>query len=168
MRRRYQPSKLQRIDDILQKILKKHRIPLKTADRRLQNIWLQAVGPRIAAQTCPEIIKKTVLFVKVANASWMQQLHLMKHDILDNFNRLHPQDPVSNIFFTIGEINAHAAKTNDPFLSADKMPVLKDRDKKMIEKSLAAIADEELHDILKRAMTKEVTRRRMMEKQRDR
>lgn len=168
MRRRYQSSSLQRIDDILHKALKKHHIPLKTVDRRLQNVWFQAVGPRIAAQTYPDSIKKTILFVKVANASWMQQLHFMKQDILEKFNHLHQQDPVSNIFFTIGEINAPAAKKKDPFLPADEMPALKARDKKMIEKSLAAIADEELRDILKKAMTKEVTRRRMMEKQQDR
>jgi predicted nucleic acid-binding Zn ribbon protein len=168
MRRRYQSSKLQRIDDILHKTLKKHHIPLKMEDRRLRNVWLQAVGPRIAAQTYPESIKKAVLFVKVANAAWMQQLHFMKQDILEKFNHLHQKDPVNNIFFTIGRITAPAAIKKDPFLIADEMPALKVRDKKMIEKSLAAIADEELRDILKRAMTKELTWRRMMEKQQDR
>jgi hypothetical protein len=167
MRRRYQPSKLQRIDDILQKALKKHHIALKTVDRKLQNVWLQAVGPRIAAQTYPDSIKKTILFVKVANTAWMQQLHFMKQDILEKFNHLHQQEPVSNIFFTFGEITASAAIKEAPLFSADEMPALKARDKKMIEKSLAAIADEELRDILKRAMTKEISRRRLMEKPRD-
>jgi hypothetical protein len=37
----------------------------------------------------------------------------------------------------------------------------------MIEESLAVIADEELRDILKRAMIKEITRRRRMEKRQD-
>jgi hypothetical protein len=97
----------------------------------------------------------------------MQQLHFMKQDILEKFNHLHQQEPVSNIFFTFGEITASAAIKEAPLFSADEMPALKARDKKMIEKSLAAIADEELRDILKRAMTKEISRRRLMEKPRD-
>jgi hypothetical protein len=168
MRRRYQPSKLQRIDDILQKTLKKHHIPLKTMDRRLQDVWLQAVGPRIGAQTYPDGIKKTILFIKVANSAWMQQLHFMKQDILEKFNHLHQQDPASNIIFTLGGITAAAAAKEDPFYSADEMPALNARDKKMIETSLVVIADDELRAILKRAMTKEVSRRRLMEKPRDR
>jgi predicted nucleic acid-binding Zn ribbon protein len=168
MRRRFKSAKLQRIDDILEKTLKKYHIPLKTEDRHLRDPWLQAVGSRIAAQTKPDCIKKAVLFVKVANSAWMQQLHFMKQDILEKFNHLHQAEPVKDIFFAIGEIAAPAAVKKDPFVIADDMPALKARDKKMIEKSLSDIADEELRDILKRAMTKEVIRRRMMETQQDR
>ena len=167
MRRRFQSAKLQRIDDILQKTLKKHHIPLKTEDRRLRDIWVQAVGPKIAAQTQPDAIKRNVLFIKVANSAWLQSLHFIKDDIIKKFNELHQKDPVKNIFFAIGEISAPAAEKKDPPFIAGEMPVLKSRDKKMIEKSLATVADEELRDILKRAMTKEITRRRMLEKKQD-
>jgi hypothetical protein len=168
MRRRFQSAKLQRIDSILEKTLKKHHIPLKMEDRRLQDAWLRAVGSKIAAQTKPDCIKKAILFIKVANSAWLQQLHFMKREIIEKFNDLHQTEPVQDIFFAIGEIAAPAAVKTDQVYGADEMPALKARDKKMIEKSLSAIADEELRDILKRAMTKEVIRRRMMEKQQDR
>jgi predicted nucleic acid-binding Zn ribbon protein len=168
MRRRFQSAKLQRIDDILQKTLKKHHIPLKTEDRRLRDVWVQAVGPKIAAQAQPDTIKRNILFIKVSNSAWMQSLHFMKEDIIKKFNFLHQKDPVKNIFFAIGEFSKPAAEKKDPFFAAGEMPALKSRDKKMIERSLAAVADEELREILKRAMTKEITRRRMMEKQQDR
>jgi predicted nucleic acid-binding Zn ribbon protein len=168
MRRRFQSAKLQRIDDILQKALKKHHIPLKTEDRRLRDVWVQAVGPKIAAQTQPDTIKRNVLFIKVANSAWIQSLHFMKEDIIKKFNQLYQKDPVKDVFFAIGEISTPAAEKKDPFFITGEMPALKSRDKKMIERSLATVADEELRDILKRAMTKEITRRRMMEKQQDR
>jgi predicted nucleic acid-binding Zn ribbon protein len=168
MRRRFKSAKLQRIDDILEKTLKKYHIPLKTEDRHLRDPWLQAVGSRIAAQTKPDCINKAVLFIKVANSAWLQQLHFMKREIIEKFNDLHPTEPVKDIFFAIGEIAAPAAVKTEQVYGADEMPALKARDKKMIEKSLSAIADEELRDILKRAMTKEIIRRRMMEKQQDR
>ena len=92
----------------------------------------------------------------------------MKREIIEKFNDLHQSEPVKDIFFAIGEIAAPAAVKTDQVYGADEMPALKARDKKMIEKSLSDIADEELRDILKRAMIKEVIRRRMMEKRQDR
>lgn len=168
MRRRFQSAKLQRIDGILQKTLKKHHIPLKTEDRRLRDVWAQAVGPKIAAQTQPDTIKRNCLFIKVSNSAWIQSLHFMKEDIINKFNELYQKEPVTNIFFALGEISAPVTEKKDPLFIPGEMPTLKSRDKKMIERSLAAVADEELRDILKRAMTKEITRRRMLEKQQDR
>ena len=168
MRKRYQSAKLQQIGDILQRALKKRQIPLQIDDRRLREAWVQAVGPRIAAQTQPDAIKRTVLFVKVANSVWMQQLHFMKREILEKFNHLRPDNPVKDIFFAIGKVTVPVTEKKDLFFIADQTPALKTRDKKMIEKSLAAIADQELQDVLKRVMTKEITRRRSIEMQRDR
>lgn len=168
MRRKYHSSKLQRIDDILQKTLKKHKIPLEFEDRRLTDLWLKAVGANIAAQTRPDVIKRSVLFVKVANSAWMQQLHFMKQDIIEKFNHLHQQAPVRDICFAIGEFPASAsARRNRDADIHDNLP-LKVRDKKMIELSLAAIADEELRVILRDAMTKEIIRRRTLEKRQSR
>jgi len=167
MRRRFKPAKLQRLDDILQKLLKNHQLPLKLEDRRLRDVWSKAVGPRVAAQTRPDSIRRDVLYIKVANSAWMQQLHFMKQEILEKFTRLHPQEPIRDIFFSIGEISAPAASPeNRPFSGIT--PALKARDKKMIESSLSTVADQELREILKRTMTKEITRRRRMEKQQDR
>ena len=51
MRKRVQPAKLQKIGDILQKALKRHHIPLRLEDQRLQKIWFEVVGPKISAYT---------------------------------------------------------------------------------------------------------------------
>lgn len=168
MRRRFQSARLQRIDGILEKTLKKHHIVLKLEDRRLRDIWSRTVGASIAAQTRPDGIKKAGLVVKVANAAWLQQLHFMKPEIIEKFNVLNQKEPVKDILFAVGDIAAPSSANTGPVYGTDDPPALKARDKKMIEKSLTAIADTELRDILKRTMTKEIIRRRMMERQRDR
>jgi len=168
MRRRFKPAKLQRIDDILQKLLKIHKIPLRLEDRRLQDVWSQAVGPRIAAQTRADSIRRAVLFIKVANSAWMQQLHFMKEEIINKFNLLNNKEPVRDIFFSIGEIPAPAVSPKNQDLAVGGISALKARDKKMIESSLSTVADQELREILERTMTKEIIRRRKMEKQQDR
>ena len=163
MRKRYHPAKLQKIGDILQKVLKRHRIPVRTEDHQLEKIWNEAVGPKIAAYARPEAIKRNVLFVKVANSVWMQQLHFLKQDILEKVNRSYENNPVSNIFFSIDDRVAAAAEKKKPPSPERESSPLKARDKKMIEKSLASIKDEDLKEILKRAMTREMTRRRRIE-----
>jgi hypothetical protein len=164
MRRRYRPAKLEKMGDILQKVLKKHQIPLKTADHELQKTWLDAVGPKIAAFTRPDAIKRNVLFVKVANSVWMQQIHFLKQDILEKINRANEKNPIRNIFFSLGEAAVPIADAKRPQAPArDDVSALKSRDKKIIEKSVAAIADAELRDILKRVMTREMARRRRIE-----
>jgi hypothetical protein len=168
MRRRYQQTGLQRIDDILQRTLKKNHIPLKIEDRRLRDLWHKAVGPNIAVQTLPDTIRGAVLFVKVANSAWVQQLHFLKQEIMLKFNNLHKENPIKDIYFAIGKVAAPAAAASAPPAPIDETGALKVRDKKMIEHSLAGIADDELRAILKRAMIKEMTQRRLREKQRAR
>jgi hypothetical protein len=163
MRKRYQPAKLQKIGDILQKVLKRHGVPVRTEDHQLQKIWSEAVGPKIAAYARPDAIKRNVLFVKVANSVWMQQLHFLKQDILEKINRSYENNPVRNIFFSIDEKAAATVKKKDPPAPDRERTPLKARDKKIIEKSLASIKDEDLKDILKRVMTREMTRRRRIE-----
>ena len=149
--------------DILQKVLKKHRIPVQTADHGLRKAWLDAVGPKIAAYTRPDAVRKNVLFVKVANSVWMQQLHFLKQEILEKINRANAQNPVQNIFFSLDETAAPAKETRRPQAPAQDASALRSRDRILIEKSVAAIADAELRDILKRVMTREISRRRRIE-----
>ena len=163
MRKRVQPAKLQKIGDILQKALKRHHIPLRLEDQQLQKIWFEVVGPKIAAYTRPDAIKRDILFVKVANSVWMQQLHFLKQDILEKINREYKNNPIKNISFSIDEMAASVMKKDNPPSPDRESSVLKSRDKKIIEKSVASVTDEELRDILRRVMTKEMTRRRLIE-----
>ena len=149
--------------DILQKVLRKHRIPVQTADQGLRKTWMDAVGPKIAAYTRPEAVRRNVLFIKVANSVWMQQLHFLKQDILEKINRANAQNPIQNIFFSLDETAAPAPETKRPQAPSQDASALRSRDRILIEKSVAAIADAELRDILQRVMTREIARRRRIE-----
>ncbi|OPY07528.1 MAG: hypothetical protein A4E68_01744 [Syntrophaceae bacterium PtaB.Bin095] len=163
MRRRYRPARLEKMGDILQKVLRKHRIPVQTADQGLRKTWMDAVGPKIAAYTRPEAVRRNVLFIKVANSVWMQQLHFLKQDILEKINRANAQNPIQNIFFSLDETAVPAPETKRPQAPEQAASALRSRDRILIEKSVAAIADTELRDILQRVMTREIARRRRIE-----
>ncbi len=138
-------------------------IPVQTEDQGLRKAWLDAVGPKIAAYTRPDALRRNVLFVKVANSVWMQQLHFLKQDILAKINRANAQNPIRNIFFSLDETAAPATEIPSPQSSAPDTSALGSHDRDVIEKSVVSIADTELRDILKRVMTREIARRRRIE-----
>jgi len=164
MRKKNSQTKLQRIDEILSRALKKRRVPFRSEDRRLLDIWLKAAGPQIASQCRPESLRRDVLFVKVSSPVWMHQLHFLKGELIEKVNALMEKTSVKDIRFSIGQLPSSEGIGKDaaaPPLSTD---LLKERDKKMMEACLASLKDEELKDILKRVMTREITRRRFRER----
>ena len=164
MRRRARQFKPETLGDILQKFLKKRNIPHTPADRRLIELWQRAVGPRIAAQTYPETIKRGVLFVRVSAAVWMHQLQFLKEEILCKFNELNGKEEIRSLFFTVGEIAASHRDGTVPLPTEPGLLPVPVRDRRMMKESLTAIADPELREIMERVMAKEIGRRRLREK----
>ncbi len=164
MRRRNPQTRLQRIGEILPRVLKKGGFPVRLEDTRLREIWEKAVGPQIAAQSRPENIKRNLLFVKVASSVWMHQLHFLKEEIIGKVNALMGKTPVKDIRFSIGQFTAPQEKEETTSIAPLSASLLTARDKKMMAECLASLTDEELKVIVKRAMTMEIARRRSRER----
>ena len=163
MRRKSQ-TKLQRIDEILARALRKRHVPFRQDDRQLIETWSRAVGPQIASQSRPEYLRGEVLLVKVANSVWMQQLHFLKGEIVGKVNTCLGKTAVKDIRFVIGQLPAIPDQgTETGFPNLLSVP-LKERDKKMIDTCLDTLADQELKEIVRRVMTKEITWRRFLER----
>jgi hypothetical protein len=161
MRKRSTQTNLLKLGNILQGVLKKHNINIDSEEQRLLEIWNKAVGIKIAAHTRPERLKRNTLFVKVTSSVWMQQLHILKSEIIQKINQLLGKNLVKNIHFSIGEIpSALARNPYPPSFSPESYP-LKDKEKKLIEKRTSSIADNELKEILKRVMIKNIIRRKL-------
>ena len=161
MRKKSKQANLQRLGNVLQGILKKHNIFFDSEVQRLLEIWQKAVGPQISVQTRPDKLKRNTLFVKVSSSVWMHQLHILKQDIIEKINQLLGKELITNIHFSIGEIpSAMPTNSYSSSFSPDSYP-LRDKDKKLIEKSISSVADPELKEILRRVMTKNIIRRRL-------
>ncbi|TRZ76661.1 MAG: DUF721 domain-containing protein [Deltaproteobacteria bacterium] len=161
MRKRGKQANLQRLGNVLQGILKEHNIFFDSEEQRLLEVWQKAVGPQISVQTRPDRLKRNTLFVKVSSSVWMHQLHILKQDIIEKINQLLGKELITNIHFSIGEIpSAMPTNSYSSSFSPDSYP-LRDKDKKLIEKSISSVADPELKEILRRVMTKNIIRRRL-------
>ncbi len=162
MRKRVSTSKPERVGEILQNIFKKKNIPHLAADRRLIDLWRQAVGPEIAVRTHPETLKRGSLYVRVSASVWMHQLQFLKEEILQKINSLPDGREIRGLFFSIGEI---PTPPPEAVRATHSVPVaeLGSRDREMLRRSLKAIGDPELREILKRVMTREISTRRAQE-----
>jgi len=150
------------LGDILRKVVRKNNIPSAGAERRLIDLWTQAVGPRIAARTFPDDFKRGTLHVRVAAPVWLHQLQFLKEEIIQKINAMAGKDEVRDLFLSIGEIPAPSPGNSAP--PELPPPPLLARDRNMIEESLAAVPDPELREILERVMLREISRRRGREK----
>jgi len=148
--------------DFLQKVLRRKKILLDLMDHDILDTWNKAVGPQISAHTNPFKFKNGTLFVNVSDPAWMQQLRFMKQEIMNKVNLEWKKEEIKNIYFSIGDIHHTPVKTEDHNIDFSLYP-LKERDKRLIRENLSQIDDEELKDILKEVMTKEMIKRRLNE-----
>ena len=164
MRKRTAPAKLQRLDEIISRALKKRHVPFQSEDRRLAAVWEQAVGPQIASQSRPEYLRKETLAVKVASSVWMHQLHFLKEEIIGKVNASMGSPVVKDIRFTIGPFPPLSGESKEASVPLFQPGPLKERDKKMVAACLESLPDEELREIIRRVMTKEINWRRYLER----
>ena len=61
--------------------------------------WQEIVGPSIAAASEALRIRGTQLVVKAPDPLWMQNLSLMKNDILRKYQKLFPSLKLNDIYF---------------------------------------------------------------------
>jgi hypothetical protein len=166
MRKRASLPKPEIIGNILPKILARKKIPHTAIDRQLLDIWQRAVGLQIAAQTLPEAIKRGTLHVRVSAPVWLHQLRFLKEEILRKFNEISGRAEVRDLFLSIGEIPSppqESPESPEPPSALSPLAPLQKRDREMIRKSLDAVQDPVLREILERVMSKEISRRRERE-----
>ena len=118
-------------------------------------IWDEVVGPQIAAHTRPEKIRDGVLEVCVDQPTWMQQLQLLKPQILAKLNARLGDGALREIFLKRGKA---APRTEPP--GAIKPPlghgvVLPEEEVRELKALLTGVADAELRRELELLLMKQ-------------
>ena len=162
MRKKFRQRQLQPIGEILSRGLKRRGFTPRLEEGRLFELWPEAVGPAIAAQSRPDAMRGGIMFVQTTSSVWVQQLHFMKNEIRNKINELSGKTWVRDIRFGVGYVPRHQTIKDEPGPAHGKS-ALTNRDKKMIARCTNDLTDPELSEILKRVMEKEITRRRTLE-----
>ena len=66
---------------------------------RVLEVWPKVVGERIANKTEANYIKSGILFVKVFNSTWRQELQFQKKEIIQKLNKQVKEKTVREIKF---------------------------------------------------------------------
>jgi predicted nucleic acid-binding Zn ribbon protein len=119
-------------------------------EMKIWEVWAGAVGGQIASRAIPASFRDGVLTVRVSGSSWMQQLSLMKGEIVSQVNDALGEQLVREIFFKQGSIAAEAAP--QPFIPPSRQ--LSAAELAWIREQGAGIDDPELRRTLESLLTR--------------
>lgn len=93
-------SQPERIDQVLNRTLKGLKIERRIKEETVILNWNRVVGERIAKESLPLKVKDAILFVKVENASWRNELVFLKGNIIRGLNQSVGENVIKEIVFT--------------------------------------------------------------------
>ena len=113
---------------------------------RVFELWHSIVGPEIAAVAQPSLIRGHVLWVKVAESIWMQQLHLQKMLLLEKINKQLHGEKISDIHF---QLNSSLSLSPESVTERSKPLLLDKKEEQEFDKLISSLENEDLRASLK-------------------
>jgi len=141
---KYQPVEISRL---LSAVFENKKWRSKLELHRVFEFWDKTVGKEIAAVAQPALIRsRSVLWVKVKDPIWMQQLHLQKMLLLEKINRQLNDEQLSDIHFQLD-----SSLTAPPPPETEKIkPTFVDKKKEQeFDKLISCLESEDLKNSLK-------------------
>lgn len=125
---------------------------------RIFGQWEKIVGAAIARHAQPVTVRGKKLSLVVDSPAWMQQLSLLKPQIIEKVNASLREEAIKDITLRLGEI-ALTSKPDDP------LPVrasLNDEERATIEKYLQGVEDAEIRESIRRVVEKDIQNKKRM------
>lgn len=116
-------------------------------------IWDKVVGAQIAAHARPASIRNNVLEVRVDHAVWMQQLQLMKPQILAKINRELNCPPIDSMYLRRKNPEPRLRKEPQPDLVLPELSVM---EMHRAERLVKPIRDENVRSAMLRLLCKQM------------
>ena len=135
-----------KINRLLLDVFENKKWQSKLELHRVFEFWNSIVGSEIAAIAQPSLIRGHVLWVKVAESVWMQQLHMQKILLLKKINQQLHKEKISDIRF---QLNSSLAPPFKPEIKKSK-PVFPDKKKEQeFDKLISSLNNDDLKVSLK-------------------
>ena len=95
-----QPEKAEKI---LERLTARMGIAARLEREKAVVMWEEAVGKSIARRAKAVSLRNDILFVRVQNSVWLQELSLLKESLIEKINALVGKDIVRDIVFRVGD-----------------------------------------------------------------
>jgi predicted nucleic acid-binding Zn ribbon protein len=96
--------KIDKLAKTLDKILKARGMQARLHEYHIGNQWDRTVGPAIARHAQPQGLRAGKLSLVVDSPAWMQQLSLLKPELIEKLNRDLGRATVKDITLKLGEV----------------------------------------------------------------
>ena len=143
--------KVEKLSTTIEKILRDRGWGTKLKEYRIYGVWEKAVGKGIARHARPAGMRGKKLTVIVDSSAWMQQLSMLKPEIMGKVNQHLREDAIESITLKLGEFELSAVQRDEYRPAGGK---LGPEEQEKIEACVAEIADEQTRESLRHLMEK--------------
>ncbi|HUI68070.1 MAG TPA: DUF721 domain-containing protein [Nitrospirota bacterium] len=150
-------GKINRLSVTLVKMLKAQGLESRLQEYRVFGQWEKAVGKVIARHSQPSSLRGKKMTLVVDSPAWMQQISLLKPEIIEQVNRSLGHNAIRDIILKLGEVAQCAGE------ATEDLPVRADLDRderEKIEYALQDLHDPEIREAVRRVMEKDFLRRK--------
>ena len=95
-------AKPEKADIILKRLTSRMGIDTRLEMEKAVVLWEEVVGAKVARRARAEAVRGGILFVRVANSTWLQELSLLKEGIIEKLNASLENGMIKDIVFRVG------------------------------------------------------------------
>jgi hypothetical protein len=143
------------ISRLLSTVFENRKWRSKLELHRVFEFWNKTVGKEIAAVAQPYLIRGHVLWVKVRDSIWMQQLHFQKMLLLENINKQLVNEKFSDIHF---QLDSSLSAPMEPETEKQKPVFLDKKQEQEFDKLISPLENDDLKASLKSLWVKMQTK----------
>jgi hypothetical protein len=146
-------KKLDKLSYTLGSMLKARGLQGQLSEYRIFGQWEQTVGAVIARHAQPQGVRGKKLFLSVDSPAWMQQLSLLKPEIIEKVNRSLGKEAIKEIALKLGEIVSTKGR------QAEEAPIrapLNAEEREKIEQYVREIHDPDVREAIRRVIEKDL------------
>jgi predicted nucleic acid-binding Zn ribbon protein len=145
-------KKLDKLSYTLGSMLKARGLQGSLGEYRILGQWEKTVGASIARHAQPRSVRGKKLYLSVDSPAWMQQLSLLKPEIIEKLNGNLGKDTIKDIMLTLGEIASqeHRAEEETPART-----LLNAEERERIEQYIQEVHDPDVRETMRRVIEKD-------------
>ncbi len=146
----------EKLSSTLAGVLKARGLQGRLSEYRILVQWEDIVGAVIARHARPQSVRAKKLTLVVDSPAWMQQLSLLKPELIEKVNKNLGKDRIKDITLRLGEIDYSGKRAEE----APAPVPLDAEDRERIERYVREVADPETRAALKRLIEKDFQSRK--------
>jgi len=147
---------VENVGEILLNTLRSAHLEKKLNEATIFLNYEAIVGEKIADVSRPTFIQNGTLFIGVKNHIWMQELYMLKLELMGKINSHFPNPVVKDIKFQICDIKSNSQPKTDVQIQEDRHVEIPEKTLKMVYNVCQDIKDEDLRKKFKELMIKDI------------